>query len=41
MHRPSVADQFSTLPSAEITGLYPGNDAVAEMEEIALSTDGK
>lgn len=36
-----MSDQFSALPAAEITGLYPGNDAVAEMEEIALSKDGR
>lgn len=36
-----MADQFSALPAAEITGLFPGNDAAAEIEEIALTKDGR
>ena len=39
--RATNAFSFSNNPTAVITNLFPGNDAAAEIEEMAFSDDGR
>ena len=39
VHRADNSEPFSL--TARVDGLFPGNDQAAEMEELALSTDGR